>query len=55
MAMATKSIVAVLHFCCINIVVLLTNFHKKMKERIPEVSFNDVWGSGKVMSEELTY
>lgn len=52
MAMATKSIVVILHFCCINIVVLLANLHKKMKGQIREVSLDDVWGSGKVRREK---
>lgn len=55
MAMATKSIVAILRFCCINIAVLLTDLHKKMKGLIREVLLNDVWGTGKVTREELTH
>lgn len=35
MATAMKSIVAILHFCCINVVVLLTNLHKKLKDGFP--------------------
>lgn len=55
MAMATKSIAAILCFCCLNVVVLLTNLHKKTEGQIREASLNDIWGSGKVMREELTY
>lgn len=48
MAIALKSsFAAILCFCCPNIVVLLTNLHKKMKGQIREVSLNDIWGSGK--------
>lgn len=54
MAMAMKSIVAILHFCCLHIVLLLTNLHKKMKGWIGQVSFSDVWGSKKMMRERLT-